>query len=107
VRVTGTAKLPASAAAGTLHVRLLDVSLVDAASIVLAEHTVRHPVREQPFTLSADLPADWHGSLDVAAHVDMVGDGRVHSGDLLTTMSYPVPPAGASDLVLTVSPVDR
>ncbi len=91
--------------------RLLDVSLADAPSMTLAEQTVRDLRRSSPheqslpFTLTADLPDGWRGSLHVAAHIDLVGDGHVHHGDLLSTTSSPVPPTGTDDIVIVVNPV--
>ncbi|HWM06119.1 MAG TPA: YbaY family lipoprotein [Actinophytocola sp.] len=109
MRISGTVLLPADAppfASATLHVRLLDASLADAPSVVLAEQTIpgvnRTDRTEQSvrFTLSAELPAGWTGSLIVAAHLDLVGDLRVHAGDLLSTASHPVPATGAADVVV-------
>ncbi|SFR25878.1 hypothetical protein SAMN04488564_109119 [Lentzea waywayandensis] len=68
-----------------LRVRLLDVTLADAPAITKAEHVSefsRDDTAEQrlPFHL------DWDGqALNVAAHVDVSGDGHVRHGDLLST----------------------
>jgi hypothetical protein len=107
--VDGVVLIPAEVPpfrSATVRVRLLDVSLADAPSTVLAEQTVlnvgRPAQQEQavPFTLQADLPTDWRGTLVVSSHVDVVGDGAVHPGDCVTTRSYPVPPEGGGGYVV-------
>jgi putative lipoprotein len=114
MRVDGVVLIPTDMPpfrSATIHVRLLDVSLADGPSTVVAEQTltdVSRPARRNqavPFTLEADLPDDWKGSLIVASHVDLVGDGVVHSGDGLTTASHPVPTQGGSGMVVAVKPI--
>lgn len=68
-----------------LRVRLLDVSLAGAPAVTKAEHVSEFPrddTAEQrlPFHLEGEGPA-----LNVAAHVDVSGDGHVRHGDLLST----------------------
>jgi hypothetical protein len=95
----------------TLRIRLLDVTLADAPASVLVERTttgiVRPATGEQviPFALQAFLPDTWHGDLTVAAHVDRVGDGVVHPGDMLSTRSHPVRPPRGADVVVDVQPI--
>jgi hypothetical protein len=77
-----------------LRVSLLDVTLADAPAITKAEHTrevSRSGTDEQllPFHLDA---ADVGGTLNVAAHVDLHGDGDVRPGDLVSTTAVPPSP---------------
>ena len=79
----------------TVHVRLEDVSYVDAPSRVVAEHTIRD-VSHEPgiehivsFTLYGDAP-DEKGRYVVTVHVDLHGQGRITRGDYLSMESYPV-----------------
>jgi uncharacterized lipoprotein YbaY len=113
MRVAGVVVLPAGTPlfrSARVHVRLLDVTLADAPAPVLAETTVagqrRSPAEQEiPFVLHADLPADWRGDLQVAAHVDLVGDAVVRRGDLVSTVSHPVDPRGGTRCVVRVTPV--
>ena len=115
MRVTGVVVLPAGTAPfreATLRVRLLDVTLADAPSPVLAETTMagqRHTGTAElavPFVLPAELPAGWRGDLQVSAHVDLTGDGLVRRGDLVSTASHPVFPLGEDHCVVRVWPVE-
>jgi uncharacterized lipoprotein YbaY len=87
--VHGTVVIPAGTPAfgrAVLRVRLLDVSLADAPAVTKAEHVSefrRDDTAEQrlPFDFGlADGPV-----LNVAAHIDVSGDGRVRHGDLVST----------------------
>jgi hypothetical protein len=88
----------ADAGEATVVVRLLDVSRMDVPSIELARTTLENvavaPGAAIPFTLEvADLG---NRSTSVQAHVDYVGDGARHSGDLLTTQSISASVLGRS-----------
>ncbi|MFI9588508.1 YbaY family lipoprotein [Streptomyces sp. NPDC052236] len=113
MRVAGTVRIPPTArnvGAATLRVRLQDVSTADAPATVLGEFQteVRGTVEEMasiPFSIDADIPEDWQGCLDVSAHVDRVGDGAIHAGDLLSTASHPVSSRGQIGVVVEVQVV--
>jgi hypothetical protein len=93
-----------------LTVRLLDVSRLDAASITLAQTVVQgvsHRPGDQtavPFTLrvptpipaGTDLSLDAHLALDTGPHAE----SAIHAADLVTVTSNPVPPEGATNIVL-------
>lgn len=101
---------PATADA-VLRVRLLDVSMLDAPSVVLAETVVRgvaHLAGEEtavPFRLHVDGPLPRGADLSLDAHlavppVSPETGGRVKGGDLVTTTSTPVRPGGTHGLLL-------
>ncbi|MEU3642276.1 hypothetical protein AB0E59_02770 [Lentzea sp. NPDC034063] len=97
----GTVVIPAGTPAfgrAVLRVRLLDVFLADAPAVTKAEHVSefsRDDTAEQrlPFQLDGDGQA-----LNVAAHVDVSGDGRVRHGDLVSTNAI----SPADDVVVRV-----
>lgn len=101
--ITGTFTLPAGLAevrVGRLVIRVLDVTIVDAASTVVVER-IRTDVTltdGQPFEIRVaadDLLADHAYILQV--HADRDADGELSAGDLLTTQSYPVDPGAVAD----------
>jgi uncharacterized lipoprotein YbaY len=75
--------------AGTIHVRLLDVSCADAASTVIVE-------RSYPLIgamAAFDLPVgaiDPSVSYAVSVHIDVDGDGAVSSGDFVSYARHAV-----------------
>jgi putative lipoprotein len=91
-----------------LFVQVEDVSRADAASEVVGEHRVSGvPVRAgQVLPFEIEIPTgkvDPKHSYSVRAHVDMTGSGKVETGDLITTQSYPVLTQGyGSEANLTV-----
>lgn len=75
-----------------VHVEVRDTSLADAPSVTLgrAEGEVRG---RDGWLETLELEADEAPpGTTVWVHVDADGDGRVSSGDFLTTASYEVPP---------------
>ncbi|MGI5499937.1 hypothetical protein [Lentzea sp. CA-135723] len=82
----GTVVIPAGTPAfgrAVLRVRLLDVTLADAAAVTKASYD-REFSREATGEQRVPFELDGEGG-DVAAHVDVSGDGRVSRGDLVTT----------------------
>ncbi|HXQ70133.1 MAG TPA: YbaY family lipoprotein [Pyrinomonadaceae bacterium] len=78
-----------------LIVQVEDVSRADAPSQVVGEQRVSgvqiSPGQVLPFEI--EIPTgqvDPNRSYSVRAHVDMTGSGKVETGDLITTQSYPV-----------------
>jgi len=111
MRVAGAVVIPAGAPlfdSSTVRVKLLDVTMADAPSRVLAEVVIANQRRvttaEQrvPFTLHATIPAGRNGDLHVTAHVDLGGDAKVSHGDFISTMSHPVSPLGEEDYLVRV-----
>ena len=85
-------QLPSDAKA---HVRLLDTSMADAPSRLVAE-TVLKDISQQanlgnpiPFVLNGDPPHE-RGSYTISVLVDLDGDGKASPGDFINTQSYPV-----------------
>ena len=85
-------QLPSDAKA---YVRLLDTSMADAPSRLVAE-TVLKDISQQanlgnpiPFALDGD-PPDERRSYTISVLVDLDGDGKVSPGDFINTQSYPV-----------------
>ncbi|SUE13282.1 Uncharacterised protein [Rhodococcus gordoniae] len=108
-RVRGVVTIPADAPTTTARVvvEVRDVSYADGAAPVLAsvaiEDTPVRPGGRIPFVLDApEVPATT--ALSLRCHLDIVGDGVVAVGDLLSTRSIPVPVTGDAG-PLTV-PVD-
>ena len=99
-KVFGTIVFPTDAPrvnAQLMRVELLDVSLLDAPSEVFAEvrqsDVLVYPLARIPFEIVAPAAAEGR-SLSLRVHVDLSGDGEVSRGDLITTISYPVPRTG-------------
>ena len=110
--IAGEIVLPPDAAAGTASavlVEVRDVTVADAASTVVTSATLRDvalgPGARVRFML--DLPAvDPRRRLNLRAHVDIIGDGRVSGGDYLTTQAVAVPRAEtAPPLIVPVTRV--
>jgi len=106
VQVRGRVHIPAAAATfdgAWILVRLEDVSLADAAALVVAEQVIRdisHATGREttvPFVLRTTSALDPRAHYSVRAHVDLTHAGRVTIGDLVSAESYPVrvdrPPA--------------
>ncbi|MET9224252.1 hypothetical protein [Lentzea sp. NPDC003310] len=82
----GVVVIPAGTPAfgrAVLRVRLLDVTLADAPAVTTAEH-VREFSRDDTAEQRLPFELDGDGG-DVAAHVDVSGDGQVRHGDLVST----------------------
>jgi uncharacterized lipoprotein YbaY len=87
-----------------MYVKVLDVTLADAASRAAGTQVLEgfddaanngQPVS---FRVSANVD-DERNRYIVSIHVDADGDGKVSSGDFLTTQSYPVLTLGYPDHV--------
>ncbi|ONI91858.1 hypothetical protein ALI22I_07260 [Saccharothrix sp. ALI-22-I] len=106
MRITGVVAIPAGTPAfgrAVLRVRLYDVSLADAPAVTKAEYSgevLRDDTGEQHLPFHLDVP-DVGGTLNVAAHVDLRGENRVHTGDLISTTALPPSP----HMVVPVEPV--
>lgn len=73
-------------------VQVRDTSLQDAAAVVLARARGTVGAGRDDAIARVELEADWSApSPEVWVHVDADGDGRVSTGDYLTTQSHPVP----------------
>jgi Type III secretion system lipoprotein chaperone (YscW) len=84
-------------AIATAYVRVLDVSRADAAAATIAEVEIEDVKVTAgtsllvPFTLEVDESLlDPRASYELAAHVDLAGDGTVTVGDYVTTRSIPL-----------------
>jgi len=88
-----------------VRVEVRDTSLADAPAVTLGSASGR--VRGQGSWLETvevevdDVP----DGCTVFAHVDVDGDGRVSSGDYLTTQSYPIPRESEPRLTVEVRPI--
>lgn len=97
MRITGVVLIPAGTPAfgrAVLRVRLLDVTLADAPAVTEAEHGLeisRDDTGEQRVPFHLDVP-DVGGKRNVAAHVDLHGEGQVRPGDLVSTRAVPPAP---------------
>lgn len=82
----------------TVYVQLLDVSLADAPSKVVAEEVI-HDVSfdlDSPSAIPFSVRApglDRRGMYTVMVHVDVSGSGDITRGDYITMESFPVSPA--------------
>ena len=87
-----------------MYVRVLDVTVVDAASRAAGEQVIdgfdgdANAGRPVSFHVRATVD-DERNSYIVSIHVDADADGKVSSGDFLTTQSYPVLTLGYPDRV--------
>ncbi len=99
-KITGHIIIPSdapTAKARRVVVELRDVSRADAESVVVAKTELKNVAiasgAQLAYTLDAPTAAPAQ-SLDLRAHVDLGGMGRVMPGDYCTTASYPVPQSG-------------
>lgn len=108
VRVTGEIKMPAGAEpseSAIAHVHLLDTSLADAPSTVLARLDVENvrasltPDGRLPFMLKCQV-ADDRISLSLQAHIDNDRDGKISRGDFTNVRSYPVAAAAEQGFIV-------
>ena len=103
--VSGTLRLAEAVAPGAVvHLKLEDVSRLDAAAVVVAEAVL--PLASGA-AAGADIPfsitvpaADEAASYGVRAHVDTTGSGDISSGDLVSSQAYPVLTQGHPDRAL-------
>ncbi len=87
-------------AGGTLYCRIEDITEADAIAGVLAEQTldVSNVPYGESLHLEIEVPEEniqAKASYSVRLHLDKSGNGRVSSGDYVTTQSYPVLTHGA------------
>ena len=74
-------------------IEIRDVTLADASSVVIAEERLDNVSLKPGGRIAFKLPTPEVASnrmLSVRVHISLDGSGRVQSGDLLTTASYPV-----------------
>jgi hypothetical protein len=92
IHITADRVLPARSVA---YVRLLDTTVIDGASITVAEANLPdiackvsqgNPIR---FELYGEAPNP-HASYTVSVHIDTDNNGRISVGDYITMQSYPV-----------------
>ena len=92
IKFAGTPKLPKSA---KTYVRLLNTSLADAPSMVVAEQVIEHSAHslskgEKIAFVLEPSSIDERGSYTVSVLVDLDGDGKISKGDYISMQSYPV-----------------
>lgn len=104
--VTGQVVLPAdliSATAAVVRVEIHDTSFADAPSVLVAAQTLRDVPLRPGGTIPFSIPAPPMASgrtWTLRVHVSLNGAEAVREGDLLTTVSVPVP-EGLSHVVVT------
>ena len=108
--VTGEVVFPASDKPGSavVYVRVEETSMADAPSRVVGESVlapVELPCRTMSFAVSVAM-WDERADYSVRVHVDHDQEGRVSTGDYISTMTHPVLTHGHGDTVtVPVSPV--
>jgi uncharacterized lipoprotein YbaY len=105
------AEPPSLPEATTIYVRLLDTSLADVASPVVAEQILQGIAQKAnkgepiPFTIQAKIE-NQRGSYSVSVLVDLDGDGQRSKGDFINMQSYAVLTFGHPDKVeVLVKPI--
>jgi hypothetical protein len=94
----------------TVRVEVRDVAYADAPATVLgagvtqvAETSADTSAEARPVLGTVTCEVERAPEMGVVwCHVDVDGDGRVSSGDYITTQSWPVPPGGAGEMTVTV-----
>ncbi len=97
LRVTGEVLLPAGSAVSAravVHVHLLDTSLADAPSTVIASQVIDGIAgkigRGEALRFELHSPIqNRRASYSVSVHVDMDADGEVGPGDFINAETYP------------------
>lgn len=85
----GESAPPRSGAPVVLQLR--DMTYVDVANPVVAEARTRAGAHDTPLAaMQLEVPDDAPRNLGLWAHVDVDEDGRVSSGDFVSTAAYPV-----------------
>ncbi len=84
-----------SLSGAAIYIRILDVSMADAPSIVIIEKTLSNiTIRKtapHPLAFSIHCPElDPHHRYIIDIHVDRDSDGEISIGDLITMESYPI-----------------
>lgn len=102
--LTGTLYLRDAAPAGSVvHMKVEDVSRLDAAAITVAQTSFRldgaaTAGTRLPFSLIVGTVHE-RGSYSLRAHVDTTGSNSITSGDLISTRAFPVLAPGSADTV--------
>jgi uncharacterized lipoprotein YbaY len=84
-----------SLSGAAVYVRLIDVSLADAAARTVSEYRISslpagtNTSHRINFELAADL-AGSRGSYTLTAHIDLDRDGKANIGDYITMESFPI-----------------
>jgi uncharacterized lipoprotein YbaY len=88
IKFAGKPDVPASA---KIYVRLLNTSLADAPSNIVAEQVIDHLRNDEKiaFRLEPDSINE-RDSYTVSVLVDVDGDGKISKGDYISMQSYPV-----------------
>ena len=105
IKFAGKPTLPASA---KVYVRLLNTSLADAPSAVVAEQVIDRPSNNEKiaFRLEPDS-IDERDTYTVSVLVDLDGDGKISKGDYISMQSYPVLTFGSpSEVTIEVKQVE-
>jgi uncharacterized lipoprotein YbaY len=103
--VSGTLRLANAVAPGAVvHLKLEDVSRLDAAAVVVAEAVLSladgaSAGANIPFSITVTATVE-AATYAVRAHVDTTGSGDVTPGDLVSSQSYPVLTQGHPDRVV-------
>ena len=109
IKIAGKPDLPASA---KMYVRLLNTSLADAPSAVVAEQVIDHvggalsKDEKVGFRLEPDSINE-RDTYIVSVLVDIDGDGKISKGDYISMQSYPVLTFGSpSEVTIEVKQVE-
>jgi hypothetical protein len=77
------------------RIEIRDAGLMDAPAEVIASHEVmiRRISEGDPCNATIILPDEKAANriLEIWGHISLTGSGRIHPGDFITTISYPVP----------------
>jgi uncharacterized lipoprotein YbaY len=105
IKIAGNPDLPASAKA---YVRLLNTSMADAPSAVVAEQVIDHLRKDEKVTFRLEPNAiDERATYTVSVLVDLDGDGKISKGDYISMQSYPVLTFGSpSEVTIEVKQVE-
>lgn len=109
IKFAGKPELPDSAKA---YVRLLDTSLADAPSTVVAEQVIEHIASfrskgEKVTFVLEPKSIDERDTYYVSVLVDIDGDGKISKGDYISMQSYPVLTFGSpSEVTIEVKKVE-
>jgi uncharacterized lipoprotein YbaY len=102
--VSGTLRLANAVAPGAVvHLKLEDVSRLDAAAVVVAEAVLSlvdgaSAGANIPFSITV-ATTDETATYGVRVHVDTTGSGDISPGDLVSSQAYPVLTQGHPDRV--------
>jgi len=100
--ITGEIVLPENTPAviaGQVIIEVLDISLADAPSQLIAEQRLSNVALQPHGRINFSIIApevEANRTLTLRVHISLDGSGRMKSGDLLTTAIYPIPNTGTS-----------